>query len=98
LLFKSRESEYNNYKMINIKELVFKPTTEMIGMDIHGIEFYGMNSSPNVYVIKVEDDIEFESFIQFYYKGILYQLDNVIVHKKDDLIFLECRKWKETSI
>jgi hypothetical protein len=95
-------SEYENlepkhYQEIIIDDMLYKPSSEFIKTDILGLSFMGINKSPNVYVVKTSDDIKSE-FLKFNYNNLSYTLDNVFVHYKDDILYLECRNWKEELI
>jgi hypothetical protein len=89
--------EKDKYQKIIITDLLYKPDSEFIKTNILGLNFIGINKSPNVYVVKTNNEINSE-FLKFEYKGLSYILDNVFVHKKDDLIFLECKYWIEEII
>jgi hypothetical protein len=82
------------YQTIVVNEMLFKPTSEGINSDIFGLNFMSIKFSPNVYVIRTNEDVISE-FVKFKHENIFYHLDNVQVYKNNDMIYLECRSWKE---
>jgi len=90
----------SKYKDIVVNELLFRPTVTINPVNIFGLEFAGIDKSPNVFVIEKSNDMDLDNseFVRFVLNGLLYELDNVIVHENGDRIFLECRNWKEEYI
>jgi hypothetical protein len=80
------------YDTINIIDIIYEPTTEIEVVNILGVNFPSIKSTPRVFVIKTNDTIS--ENVSFYFKSKKYKLEGVIVTKiEDNKILIECSKW-----
>ena len=84
-------------RVIEINELLYHPDidieTEVV--NVFGFDFNVIKNTPKVFVVKTKEIVDFEDidYLYFEYKQIKCTLQDVIVHKNDDLVYFECRRW-----
>jgi len=83
---------------IIIEDILHQPSTKVEKVNMFGFEFFGIQNSPNVYVVKSTSEI-IEDDITFTFKNINYELKNIKLHSSNnDMLILECRRWRERVI
>jgi hypothetical protein len=82
---------------IKVEKIFYRPKTE-IGkkIDIFGMTYYQIVNGPNLYVIKTDEELKEGQDIQFELDNTLYSLYKICPVKKDDMTFVECRRWEES--
>ena len=92
---------------INVTEILFQPEIglpEIIPIDIFGEKYTKRIVMPNLFVVKTtnqliennERTMHVYPLIVFEINNIISELTDVIVKKKEDMYFLECKYWKQT--
>lgn len=82
-------------RVIEINELLYHPDIKTEVVNIFGFDFNSIINTPKVFVVKTKEIVDFEDIdcLYFEYKQIKCTLQDVIIHKKEDLVYFECRKW-----
>lgn len=83
-------------------KVLFKPRISAEALDIFGEKYARIVSDPNVFVledVKTElmDTLNAET-VTFDDASCRYTLENVVIHKKGNKVYLECSKWTEELI
>lgn len=83
---------------IIVKELLYKPSSSLNNVKIFGELFCETIISPNLFVVKTNEDLKEGMNILFQKDGLEYSLENITPTEKDDKIYIECKFWQETLI